>query len=1208
MTPMQILLFTILSYIILGAAGLYLAIPTGYASPIFPAAGLAIALVLVFERWVFLGIFIGSFLLNILASLGNGAFDGKSIAIACIIALSSTIQTYVAKRLVNKFAKNSWEYLANEKEVFLFLLVAGPLSCLTAATISTISLALLGAVHLDDIFFFWCNWWIGDSIGVLVFTPLVLIVLKHKYSPWAERKFSIVIPMVLLLALIAFIFISVAKQDNYRQKKVIDGIAENITRKIERRLVAHHEALAALRRLIEVNPKMSFQQFEYYTRSTVADNKDIFALSYNSFVLSKDRSNFEKEMKMIKNSPFANFKITEKDASKKIVQAMERKHYVAVKYISPLEKNIPALGFDINSEPIRSAAISRAINSKRPSVTDSIILVQENKERPGILVLHPAYKLDLVNKTEKKNELLGFAVGVFVIEEMILLAINDVLPTGIVLQVSEQNVVSDKSGNHEYRQIFSSLPVESARALLENSNYEWTEDIRVIDRNWKIEIISTVDYFNNNRSLTSLIIGITGLVLAALLQIIMLAMTGRSFSINKTVNEQTKKLKDQGSALQSAVDEHLRLISRIPVGVFKLRKLSNHQKRFEYVSDLFCQQLGVSSIVLMKNAGVLLSIIHHEDVQSFYKKLQETESSNLNFVWAGRIVVDNSIRWIEISAAPTQLDNGDWMWDGIQLDVTESRRSIETQKLLDTAVKQSYASVIITDGTGKIVFVNDAFIKLTGYQKEEVIGKNPRIFKSGLTKHETYVDLWTTITKKNTWKGELYNKKKSGELYWEMATISPVINERDVITHYIGIKENISERKNTEIELQKAKSSAEMANLAKSDFLAKMSHEIRTPMNSILGITELLEETSLNEEQKKYVKIFKSAGENLLIIINDILDLSKFETSKTVLEKRIFFLDELIKDVVDLLEIKTQERNNAIQTSVGNLLGKSFIGDPYRIKQILINLIGNANKFTHKGYIAINVSLNDLPSSNEARIVFKITDTGIGVPKEKLEQLFRPFSQADESITRKFGGTGLGLVICQKLIEMMNGEIVLTSTEGVGSCVTFSIVLEKNLSIASVNEKQIENISNTENYNNAAGSDKNKILDNVSLNILFVDDVSENRMIFKAFLKKTNHNIFEAVNGEEAIELVKNNKFDLIFMDAQMPGMDGLTATRAIREWEKQFNKAPTTIYALTAHALKEEQEKSILAGHDAHLIKPIKKDVLLNIINEYILKTFSTL
>ena len=635
---------------------------------------------------------------------------------------------------------------------------------------------------------------------------------------------------------------------------------------------------------------------------------------------------------------------------------------------------------------------------------------------------------------------------------------------------------------------------------------------------------------------------------------------------------------------------------------------------------------------------------------------------------------------------------------------------------LTAAVEQSANSIVITTPRGDIEYVNPFFCDTTGYSVAEVLGQNPRILSANADSSDKYRELWQTVLNGGRWAGEFHNRKKNGELFWEQATIAPVFDDQGAITSLIAIKIDITERKQAEEEMCRAKEQAEAANRAKSEFLANMSHEIRTPMNGVIGMSDLLADTPLDDEQKRFMEAIRTSADHLMEIINDILDFSKIEAVKMELDEAPFMLRPFLGTALRSLAGKAAEKGLELTLQVDPDAPDALEGDPGRVRQILLNLLSNAIKFSSSGEIQVDVGIESREGST-LQLRFSVRDQGIGIPEDKQARIFESFTQADASTSKAYGGTGLGLTISRRLAELMGGRMWVESTPGVGSTFSFTIGIHereqdqsatdrlmsfKGLAAMVVDDSRSNRLYLTTllsglgftvteadradsaltklcHARDAAclpavllvdlcmpGGDGWSLMESLRsmvgfetvrrilmprvgirgdaercrelhvdgylvkpvvseefhellrrvlrleseeredrwpltrhqireeparLTLLVVDDVDVNRLVARAILERMGHEVTCAGSGLEALECLTTRTFDAIFMDVQMPEMDGLQTTAVIREREISSGGRHIPIIAMTAYALAGDRDRCLDAGMDGYVSKPVKPE-----------------
>lgn len=547
---------------------------------------------------------------------------------------------------------------------------------------------------------------------------------------------------------------------------------------------------------------------------------------------------------------------------------------------------------------------------------------------------------------------------------------------------------------------------------------------------------------------------------------------------------------------------------------------------------------------------------------------------------------DGNDFWGLLSMNPVFDDDGELhFYDGTMINITDKKIAETELTLFSAAIDHTPTGVVITNRFGRINYANPYFTKLLGYQTLEIIGTKLENYGGGVSQNDNKI--WSELISGRVWKGELQFQNKAGDTLTELLSVAPIKNNLGDIVNFVIVTEDITERKQTEMEIISAKEQAEEATRAKEQFLSTMSHELRTPMNSVIGIANLLLDEKPREDQVENLNILKFSASNLLAIINDILDLSKIEAGRMELINEDFDLHYTLINIKRTHALKAQEKGVDVNLTVDENLPDIIKGDSNRLNQILNNLVSNAIKFTEAGEVTISANTLEV-FEKEVAIKISVTDTGIGISADQLETIFESFKQANSETSTKYGGTGLGLAITKKLIELQGGSINVTSTPGNGSCFTIELVFEKGNKTFRKKQETI-----------AENSDHTKLN---GVKVLLVDDNPINQKVAVKFLERWNANVTLAFNGIEALASIESENFDVILMDLQMPEMDGYEATRRLRELDDPY-KSVIPVIALTASVMNQEKDQAFTAGMNDYICKPFNPTDLFNKLIKHSLK-----
>jgi PAS domain S-box-containing protein len=607
--------------------------------------------------------------------------------------------------------------------------------------------------------------------------------------------------------------------------------------------------------------------------------------------------------------------------------------------------------------------------------------------------------------------------------------------------------------------------------------------------------------------------------------------------------------------------------------------------QFESISDAATKIFGVTVAAALADASLVLNI--HPSDRPAYERAVHHSSCNLTvFDHEFRCRTPaQAIKWIHAVAQPVQRDNGDVVWYGVAHDIGDRKAAElavqQSNAQLQVFLNNSPAIVYIKDLEGRYQWVNTEFERVLQTTRERMLGLTDLDF---LPEHEAKNIRQNDL--QAIFEGLPIHTEESvilgdGILHTYFVTKFPILNHEGQPKALGGISVDITAQKQAEEVLRQAKEQAESATKVKSAFLATMSHEIRTPMNGILGMTQLLQCTSLTPEQSEYLVTIEESGNMLLAIINDILDLSKIESGRMELEEQLFDLEELVSCCCKMLEPIAARRHNILDYHISSLLPREWLGDTVRLRQVLLNLVGNGIKFTESGQVHVSVALY-----GDRQLLFTVADTGIGIEGDRLDDLFQPFTQADSSITRRYGGTGLGLAICVRLTEMMGGTVWVRSNGAIGGTPPPQWQPE---SIPSPEHRQGATFYFTVALKQPAPRDLVP-----AFSVLVVDDSAINRRVLQKFLESLQCRVALATNGEEALSYLETTRSDVIFMDVQMPLRDGISTAAEVR---RRYGTLPF-IVCTTAAELELVRETSTTAIFDAYLAKPIRLNDLTRLLS----------
>ncbi len=1166
-----------IGYFLFGELGLLLAIPPGYASAVFPAAAVGLIAVLHSGWRVLPGVFLGSLAINFATAIKQAGISETVLWTTLGIGFGASLQAWVATKLVRLRLKDTWQTLVHDADILWFLLMAAPVASLVSSSIASSTLLISGVIDGSELPFTWWNWWVGDSLGVLLFAPILVAVMYRKQKSWNIRYKSTVIPTILLTLILVATFILVSRKDNQSQIDDIDVQGQKIIHLINVELLTYQENISALARLLAISPKLTRAEFDHYTLPIFELHTDVHALSWNPLIVSEQRTAFESHFGQ--ENGFTNFHIMERDATRQLVFAQPRDWYVVVGYIAPFIGNEKALGFDIASDPERMVAILAAMQSGRLTATSPIRLVQDSNAN-GLLLLQPVYDWQSTSKLTK-----GFAVGVFKVENMLKKLVHQNLPAGLLFSLEDLDAKPDN------RLVYSNRNSQDAV----NSEMHWSHRLEFAGRHWLISLYPTKQFLIERRSLVAWAILVMGLMIASLLQAMLLGITGRTFAIQRRVEQQTIEISNKNEALlenqQNILAEKEKFESLLQASADGIHIL-DLEGRVREANQKFCEMLGYRY-----DEVIGMSVMQWEAYfkpEEVLKKLHEN-FNQANVFETRHLRKDGEVIDVEVSAKAVKINGESLLWNASR-EISDRKRAEFERDRLQAIILESPDFIASTDMDGKLTFLNPAGARLVGISKyTEITALSIKDMQPGWAVKRILEEGLTTVIQRGYWQGETALLSQPDGLEIPVSQLLLVHRDQEGIPRQLStIMRDITNYKETEQALKQAKNQAESLANAKSEFLAKMSHEIRTPMNGIIGLTKLALDYSMPDNVRDYLDKISQSSEGLLGILNDILDFSKLEAGMLHIDHQQFDLDVLMDNLYNLFDPRAKEKQLDFRIDIADDVPTDVVGDGLRIQQVLSNLIGNAIKFTATGAVIVSICLLEVVNSF-AKLRFSVTDTGIGLADNDRAKLFHPFIQVDNSATRRYGGTGLGLVISSQLLQLMGSDIILVSELGRGSVFRFD------LSIALASSKLHQGVNRQRQVRQAgmiAAEVRNQAAALSGKCILVVEDNRINQQVVREFLILAGVIVDLASNGKEALQSIATKHYDAILMDVHMPEMDGIQATLRIRQ-HLEFLTIP--IIALTAGVTQEERVACLECGMNDFIAKPVNPGNLINTLNKWI-------